>query len=99
MRDNLLKDNLSKALNRVSDRDKIKSIALFGSELKGTARPDSDLDLLIEFKKPIGYFKLVKIQQTLEESLGRRVDLVTPGSLSKYFKKEVLNQAKVLYER
>jgi predicted nucleotidyltransferase len=78
----------------------IKSVALFGSHVHGTARDDSDIDVLIEFdpQATIGLFEFIEIQDQLSEALGRRVDLLTPQALSKYFRDEVLQEAEPVYE-
>jgi uncharacterized protein len=59
----------------------VKSLALFGSVARDEAGPDSDVDLLVEFARPTGYFGLVRLQLLLEQLLGCEVDLGTPGSL------------------
>ena len=78
----------------------IRKLSLFGSELKGTARPDSDIDLLVEFvdgAKP-SLFDMAQIEIELSELLGgRRVDLLTAADLSLYFRDEVVRTAKVQY--
>jgi hypothetical protein len=63
--------------------------------------PDqSDVDILVEFAPGVhkSLFKLGEMQDALSQMLGRRVDLTTPGSLSKYFREEVLASAEVLYD-
>jgi predicted nucleotidyltransferase len=81
-------------------RAAIKSVALFGSHVHGTPRDDSDIDVLIDFdpKATIGLFEFIEIQDHLSEALGRRVDLLTPQALSKYFRDEVLQEAEPVYE-
>ncbi len=59
----------------------VKSIQLFGSAVRGEARPDSDLDILVEFSRPIGLQAFIRLKQRLAELLGRPVDLVTPDAL------------------
>lgn len=59
----------------------VKSLALFGSVARDEARPDSDVDLLVEFSQPVDLFDFVRLQQYLEAMLGRPVDLGTPDSL------------------
>ena len=56
-------------------------IGVFGSYARGENSQESDLDLLISFKVPIGLLKLVQIQQELEDKLGLSIDLVTENSL------------------
>jgi len=80
-------------------RHHIRRLSLFGSHLKGTARPDSDIDLLVEFEPDarIGLFEMAGMEIELSEMLGRKVDLRTPGDLSRYFRDEVVRMAEVQY--
>lgn len=88
------------ALAALCRRHGIRKLSLFGSELKGTARPDSDIDLLVEFvegAKP-SLLDMAQIEIELSELLGgRRVDLRTAAELSHYFRDEVVRTAKVQY--
>jgi predicted nucleotidyltransferase len=84
------------ALANVCRRHHIRRLSLFGSMLKGTARADSDVDLLAEFEpgRTPGMFTLARIEFELSALLGgRRVDLRMPGDLSRYFRDEVLRTA------
>lgn len=80
-------------------RHHIRRLALFGSVLRDDFRPDSDIDMLVEFEKghPVGLMRLVRMERELSELLGRKVDLNTTGSLSQYFRDEVLKEAQVQY--
>jgi predicted nucleotidyltransferase len=82
-------------------RHGVSKLSVFGSVLRSDFDPRrSDLDILVEFapESHKGLFKLVDMQSTLTRMFGREVDLVTPGSLSKYFKDEVISTALVLYD-
>jgi uncharacterized protein len=59
----------------------VRRIALFGSTARGEARPDSDLDLLVEFAVGPTFDSFMGLKFFLEDNLGRKVDLVTPDSL------------------
>lgn len=61
----------------------VTQAGVFGSVARGTDRADSDLDLLIELKEPIGVFRLVALKQELEECLGRPVDVVVREALNR----------------
>ena len=80
----------------------IRKLSLFGSTLKRTERPDSDVDLLVEFE-PIAtptLLDMVAMEQALSAFLGgRRVDLRTARDLSRYFRDEVLRTAEVQFAR
>jgi predicted nucleotidyltransferase len=87
------------ALGALCRRRHIRRLSLFGSALKGTARPDSDIDLLVEFapgKEP-GLLGLAEIEGELSLLLSRPVDLRTAQDLSEYFRDEVLRTAEVQY--
>ncbi len=73
----LIKDNY----NYLSTEYGVKKIRLFGSAAKGTATKESDVDILIEFNKPIG-FKFVRLVEYLEEILGKKVDVITKDGLN-----------------
>ena len=83
-------------------RNRIRKLSLFGSRLKGTARPDSDVDLLVEFEPNAvpGLLGIAAMELELSALLGgRKVDLRTAQDLSRYFRDEVVRTAEVQYER
>jgi predicted nucleotidyltransferase len=88
------------ALAALCRRHAIRRLSLFGSVLKGTARPDSDVDLLVEFvpgSEP-GLLGLAEVETQLSALLdGRRVDLRTPADLSRHFRDEVMSTAAAQY--
>jgi hypothetical protein len=79
-------------------RHYIRRLALFGSVVRDDFTPESDVDVLVEFEpgKTPGY-AFFSMEEELSTMLGRRVDLNTPNSLSKYFRDEVLAEAEELY--
>jgi uncharacterized protein len=98
MRDRLFTDH--PALSALCRRHGIRRLSLFGSVLKETDRPDSDVDLLVEFEPGAapGYLGLAAIETGLSDLLGgRRIDLRTPRELSRYFRDEVVRAAQVQY--
>ncbi len=80
-------------------RHHIKRLALFGSALRDDFKPDSDVDVLVEFEPGtrIGMIRLAGIELELSEILGRKVDMHTPGFISKYFRNQVLTEAEDQY--
>lgn len=81
-------------------RNQIHKLAFFGSVLRDDFRPDSDVDVLVEFEREahVGFFELYDMEQELSRLLGgRKVDMNTPRSLSRYFRDEVLREAVVQY--
>ena len=77
----------------------VRKVALFGSVLRDDFRPDSDVDVLVEFEPGAraGFLKLAGMELELGAMLGRKVDLRTPGELSRYFRDEVLASAEVQF--
>ena len=84
---------------RFSAKHHIARFALFGSALNEDYPNDSDLDVVVEFEPDtrIGLIRFVQIQAELSELFNRQVDLHTPASLSRYFREDVMNSARVLY--
>lgn len=79
-------------------RHGIKKLALFGSVLREDFRPDSDIDVLVEFDPAhIPGFEFFKIEEELSRILGRKVDLHTAKSLSRYFRDQVQTEAELQY--
>ena len=70
----------------------VKSLALFGSVARDDAKPSSDVDLLVEFDRPVGLFGLFALQDRLEVILGCKVDLGTPRSLKPRLREQVLRE-------
>jgi predicted nucleotidyltransferase len=71
----------------------VKSLAVFGSLARGEATPASDIDVLVEFDRPVGLFEFIRLKLYLEELTGRRVDLVTPDALRPAMRAEILAEA------
>ncbi|MFH1235612.1 MAG: nucleotidyltransferase family protein [Parcubacteria group bacterium] len=71
----------------------VRSIALFGSFARGEARRNSDIDILVEFNRPVGLFEFARLKLYLEKKLGREVDLVTPEALRKEMREDILREA------
>jgi len=70
----------------------VKSLMLFGSVARDQATPASDVDLLVEFDRPVGYFRLFALQDHLEALLGCKVDVGTPNSLKPRIRERVLGE-------
>ncbi len=91
------------AQDRIADfcrHHHIRKLALFGSVLRDDFRLDSDVDVLVEFEpgERVGLLSLVRIERELSAIFGRKVDLNTAGSLSPYFRGEVMKEAEVQYD-
>ena len=89
------------AIREYCERQPIKRLSLFGSFLRGDARPDSDVDLLVEYVPgaPVGLLTMAGQEISLSEIVGKRVDLRTTQDLSRYFRQEVVDSAMLIYEK
>jgi predicted nucleotidyltransferase len=70
----------------------LKEIGVFGSYVRGAQREDSDLDVLIEFEKPVGFVKFLKLENKLSELLGVKVEIVTKKALKPFIGKRILQE-------
>ena len=79
-------------------RHYIRKLSLFGSRLRGDFRPDSDVDLLVEFEPGhVPGYAFIDIQDELSELFGMTVDLRTPYDLNRRFRDDVIRTAEPLY--
>lgn len=80
-------------------KNHIRRLSLFGSFLYSEFGPDSDIDFLVEFEPDHipGLMTLAGMEEELSEILNRKVDLRTPQELSRYFRQEIIDSAKVQY--
>lgn len=77
----------------------IRRLALFGSVLRDDFGPESDIDVLVEFDPGVHVgLRFFALEQELSQIFGRKVDLNTPGFLSKYFRDKVIAEAESLYD-
>ncbi|MBL8015224.1 MAG: nucleotidyltransferase domain-containing protein [Candidatus Doudnabacteria bacterium] len=92
---------LVNTINTVFTGSSITYAAIFGSLAKGTATPESDIDILFDYDptKRLSLFDLLELQNKLETQLGKDVDLVPIGGLKEDIKKEVLESALTVYEK
>ena len=77
----------------------VKRVAVFGSVARDEETPESDIDLLVAFERPLGLFTLAHLQRELSEKFGRKLDLVTEGALSRYIRPFVEREKRAIYER
>lgn len=78
----------------------IRRLSVFGSTIKGTVRPDSDLDLLVEFEpdRVPGLLGMAKLEEELSALMGgKTIGLRTPRDLSRYFRDDIMRTARTRY--
>jgi uncharacterized protein len=86
-------------LSNICQKYQADYLGLFGSMIRDDAKENSDIDLLVKFspQNKGGLFELSRMRDDLEQVMGKKVDLLTEGFLSKYFRADVVSQAKTLY--
>ena len=78
--------------NTIKTEYYVKKIGVFGSFARGEEKGASDIDVLVEFKKPVDFFEFLDLKRFLETILKREVDLVTPKALKPRLKDRILNE-------
>ncbi len=74
----------------------VDEIGVFGSHVRAEARDDSDIDILVEFSRPIGFFRFLELEEKLGEWLGAKVDLVTKAALKPHIGRRILDEVIML---
>jgi hypothetical protein len=93
-------DKNKEQIARFCHEKHIKRLSIFGSSLRVDFRPDSDIDVLVEFEPDHtpGLLGIARLERELSKVFsGRKVDLRTPEDLSRYFRQQVLEEAEVQY--
>ncbi len=71
----------------------VKRLAVFGSVARGEASSSSDIDVLVEFDRPVGLFEFIRLKLYLEDLSGCPVDLVTPDAIRPAMRASILSEA------
>ena len=96
-----LKKAIQEAVEAVNENYAIKSVKLFGSRVRETAKTNSDVDLIIEFdpSETVGLFAMSDIEDVFQQHLKCEADITTPDGLDEFIRDQVLAEAEVVYER
>lgn len=76
-----IKQKLGKLRSVLSERYDVRTVGLFGSCVRGEARPDSDVDVLVSFGRPPSLLRFIELENLLSDELGVKVDLVMAEAL------------------
>lgn len=79
--------------NYIEEKYFVDKFLLFGSYAKDKQTPESDIDLLVSFTKPVDMFEFIDLQDYLSGLFGKRIDLGTSNSLKKFVKSKILKEA------
>jgi predicted nucleotidyltransferase len=86
-----IKENLKSLKAKLADDFAVERIGVFGSFSRNEQNDDSDIDILVEFSRPVGY-EFFRLQRFLEKQLGRKIDLATKAMLKPRIKDSVLKE-------
>lgn len=89
----IIKETLGKNKSLLAEKYQVKKIGVFGSYARNEQKAKSDIDVLVEFKEPIGFFEFIDLENFLKRRLGRKVDLVSKKALKPAIRGEVLREA------
>ena len=86
------------ALAKLCQEHDVIRLRIFGSAARGEERPESDVDLIVDFGSPKGFFQLLRLERRLGEFFDRSVELVTEPGLSPYIRDSVLASASIIFD-
>ncbi|MDO9580825.1 MAG: nucleotidyltransferase family protein [Bacteroidales bacterium] len=92
---NLILERLSELKPFLQKEYSVRNIGLFGSFSDNSFSDESDIDILVELEKPIGW-KYFSLEIFLEKTFGRKIDLVTKNALKEQIKDRILKQVKYI---
>lgn len=92
------KEDIFEKMTRILKNQGARKIAVFGSYVRGEEKPESDIDIIVEFSERKSLFDLVGIEQEVSDALGIKVDLLTEKSISPYLIDRIKKEMVVIYE-
>ena len=87
-----IKSLLSEQKPLLAEKFMVKEIGIFGSFVRGERVDASDIDILVEFSKPVGFFTFIDLEDHLSEVLGIKVDLVFKKALKPRIGRNILRE-------
>jgi hypothetical protein len=85
-------EKISSQLPYLRQKYYIKRLGIFGSVIRDEQRKGSDVDMLVEFTSPIGFFDFIRLENFLAETLNQKVDFVTKKALKPAIKNDILRE-------
>jgi len=89
-----IRAKINKTMPSIKAKYHIKQLGIFGSFVRNEQTEESDVDILVEFDSPIGFFDFVRLERQLSETLNKKVDLVSKKALKSAIREEVLKEIK-----
>lgn len=91
-------NELYEKIINILKQEGVEKIAIFGSFARGEPKPESDIDILVEFKERKSLLDLARIERLISEELGMTVDLLTEKSISPYLVDKIKQEMEIIYQ-
>lgn len=88
----VIKQKMTVKMPFLRENFKVKKLGIFGSVVRDQQKKGSDVDMLVEFESPIGFFDFIRLENLLTDTLRQQVDLVTTKALKSSIKDEILRE-------
>ena len=92
------KEEIYENIKNLLLKEGAKRIAIFGSYARGEPTPDSDVDILVDFKERKSLLDLVRIERLISENLGMKIDLLTEKAINPYLIDRIKKEMEVIYQ-
>lgn len=96
MKQDKIREKIHKQLPLLKEKYHVKKIGIFGSFVRDEQRKGSDIDVLVEFETPIGFFEFIRLENFLSRALRKKVDLVSKRSIKPAVKKEIIKEVRYI---
>lgn len=92
MNKNEIKNILSSQLSFLKEKYHVKKLGIFGSVVRDEIEEDSDVDIMVEFESPIGFFEFIRLENFLSEKIQQKVDLISTKAIKPIIKNDILKE-------
>ena len=94
-----IKEKISNQLPLLKDKYHVKRLGIFGSVVRDEQKEGSDVDILVEFKSPIGFFDFIRLENFLSQTIQQKVDLVSPKAIKPAIKDDILKEVIYVWKK
>ena len=87
-----IKNILALQLSFLKEKYHVKRLGIFGSVVRNEEEKESDIDILVEFESPIGFFEFIRLENFLSDILRKKVDLISQKAIKPIIKDDILKE-------
>ena len=92
MKQEKIREKIHEQLPLLKAKYHVKNIGIFGSFARNEQKKGSDIDVLVEFETPVGFFEFIRLENFLSHALRRKVDLISKKAIKPAIKKEIIKE-------